>query len=716
MKYNIMKNILKKFSKIILILLIINICLSTQSNYVNAENNKVRVGYSNISGFTEVENGIYTGFGFEYLREIAKYTGWEYEFIEMNLNEMMTKLKNGEIDIAGAMLKNESTMELYDFPEHSSGVTYTTLVTLKDNNNIDVSNYETVEGIKVGYFENSKTKLENFKTFCENKGFNNIELIPYAAKTGNELDEALKNKEVDAIITGDLLVGDEKKVVARFGGTPYYFATTKGNTEIISGLNNAIFKIKDKDPSYDQVLYSKYFETFNSDIVSLTEEEKNYINNIDVVKAIYIGNNIPLQYYNEKTKEPDGMYIDLFNLIMERIGIEVELIQADNYEEAYNMISNKEADLIISVPDVYLVEKENDLFLTQSYLDLYTVEVRNKNIKSDKEIIALARGYGYYQYYKYYGANDNTEIKYYKTIEECLDAVEKGEATMTNGISYSMLNYIASDYYSNLMVLYREEQIDSSIAFAKPVDKNLINIINKAIDTLSTEDINNIVYENTSNIHHKITIKQLIIENSTLFMGIAVLIAILIFIVVMRKFKELKKAKKLLLKKAQLDALTGMYNREAGEILVKEYLTLKPRNLYSAFAIIDIDCFKQVNDRLGHQIGDDVLKEFALVLKEIFAFKDIICRLGGDEFVVFMKDIHEDDIDIIRERLQVLCKTMNKEIEHNNLKQKISLSIGCVITNKHTDFNDLYKQADEILYKVKQNGKNGFKIKNDFNI
>ena len=68
---------------------------------------------------------------------------------------MINKLKDGEIDIAGAMFKNEETMELYDFPEYNSGATYTTLVTLKDNNSINISNYQTLEGIKVGYFETS---------------------------------------------------------------------------------------------------------------------------------------------------------------------------------------------------------------------------------------------------------------------------------------------------------------------------------------------------------------------------------------------------------------------------------------------------------------------------------------------------------------------------------------------------------------------------------
>ena len=706
MKYN---RKLKKFIKVILILSIINICLSVQSNYANAEtNDKIKVGYSIVSGFTEVKDGIYSGFSFEYLREIAKYTGWEYEFIEMSLNDVITKLRDGEIDIAGGMLKNEQTMELYDFPEYNTGATYTTLATLKDNNSIDISNSETLDGIKVGYYETGKVRLENFNKFCRVNGIENVQLVPYSYENKNSLEEALNNKEIDAIITGDLLLDNEKKVIVKFGAVPYYFATTKGNSEIISELNKAISKIKEKDSDYEQVLYSKYFKTFNSKVISLTKEEEEYINNIGVLKAIYVDNNIPVQYYNNKTNEADGIYIDLVSLIMKRAGIKFELIKTDTYEEAYNMLKNKEADLIVAVPDVYSIEKGNNLFLTQSYINVDVVKVKNKNIKTDKEIVALVKGYGYSE------LDGNDEVKYYKTLEECLEAIETGKATITSYNNYSISNYLAAKYYSKLAVLYQEEQVNATIGFAKPIDKKLINVINKAINTLSSEEINNIIYDNTSNIHHKITLKQLFIENTTLFILIAIVVIIAISIIIIYRFRKLQESKKLLLKKSQIDALTGIYNREVGEELVKEYLNTKPLNLYSAFAIIDIDYFKQVNDRLGHQIGDDVLKEFALILKKVFAFKDIICRLGGDEFVVFMKDIEKVDIDVIRERLEVLCKTMNKDIEYNNIKQEISLSIGCVITNKNTDFKGLYKQADNMLYKVKHNGKNGFKIKNDF--
>lgn len=706
MKYK--RKIFKSFFKSIFILGIINVFLIIQSNYAYAKTNKIKVGYTIISGFSEVKDGEYSGFLFDYLREISKYTGWEYEFIEFNDDEIYSELKSGKIDIIGAVKKNEETMNLYDFPEYNSGASYTTLVTLKDNDSIYMSNFKTLNEIKVGYFEEEKDKLKNFNEFYEANGFKNVELISYSSEDKYALKEALINKEVDAIITDDLSLDREMKVIVKFSPEPYYFATTKGNDEIIADLNKAISRIKEKDSDYGHTLYSKYFNSFNSKVINLTKEEEEYVSNIETLKGIYIDNNMPVQYYNNKTNEANGIYIDLVSLIMKRVNINFELIKASNYEEAYSMIKNREADFILALPDKYLVEKEHNLFLTQSYIDIDLVKVKNiKSTQGDNEVGALVKGYRY---------NDlNSEnVKYYETIEECLDAIDKGEATVTSFNSYSILNYISSNYYPNLAVLYQEKQVGVSMGFVKPIDKTLINIINKSIDNLSNEEVNNIIYDNSTNIHHKITLRQIIIENTEEFISTSIVTVILIFIITIYKIKKLKQSKELLLKKAQTDALTGAYNRETGEILIREYLKTNPKNLYSAFAIIDVDNFKLVNDRLGHQIGDNVLKEFASILKNIFTFKDIICRLGGDEFIIFMKDIEKFDFDIIRDRLEALCKTMNKDIEDNNIKQKISLSIGCVITNKYTNFKEVYKKADEMLYEVKHSGKNGFKIKNDF--
>ena len=142
-----------------------------------------------------------------------------------------------------------------------------------------------------------------------------------------------------------------------------------------------------------------------------------------------------------------------------------------------------------------------------------------------------------------------------------------------------------------------------------------------------------------------------------------------------------------------------------------EYLECKNPALYSAFLIIDIDHFKQVNDRLGHQIGDEVLIEFSQLLKRFFSYDDIILRLGGDEFVILMTELDLMNLQVVDEKLQELCQIMNKEVRKESHSQKISLSIGAVVTNQKYQFNELYHEADQALYEVKRQGRNGFKIK-----
>ena len=188
-------------------------------------------------------------------------------------------------------------------------------------------------------------------------------------------------------------------------------------------------------------------------------------------------------------------------------------------------------------------------------------------------------------------------------------------------------------------------------------------------------------------------------------------INIIIYIIVKLRFDKIKKSKAVLFRKTQIDCLTGIYNREACKTEINNYLDTKDLSLYGVFIIIDIDYFKQVNDNLGHKIGDDVLIEFSKLLEQSFRDEDIVCRMGGDEFIVFMKDITESNLDKIDEKLGNLCTLMNKEVTYNGKRQKISISIGAVALKKDIDFEKLYQIADEMLYKTKSNGKNGFSIK-----
>lgn len=702
-----------KFSIFILISTIIFILLSIEIKLVNAEERTtIKVGYPIVEGFTDIKNGSYTGYAFDYLFEISKYTGWKLEFIEMPLSEALDKLKSGEIDIVSGMIKNEKTAELFDFPEENSGYTYSTLATLQSNTNISRSDYTTLNGIKIGYFKNSLSKLSKLDEFFKSNNITDITYIQYDSNNDNILINALKNKEVDAIVTGDLLIEDNLKVLTRFDSSPYYFATTKGKTDIVNELNKAIYNLIESSPDFTLNLYNKYFESKMDISVLFTEKEKDYLAKFPSLKAIYIDNFQPIQYYDKTTNMPSGIFIDIFKLIVEKSGIKFEYIKANNYSEAFNLLNEIENSIIIGVPSNYDLGKKNSILFTKSYIDVNILKVYSKKSLNDnsEKILALPFGYGYTDF------NEGYKVKYYDTIKDCLDAVEKNEASATYGNYYTISSYMATEYYPNLSIISDTHSTSISLGLSSNADKILLDIFNKVILSINDEDIQNLTYNNINNSKYNVSIKGFFFSNLylciTVISIIFIIIVSLIGISIKLKFNTLNRTKELLISKSQIDPLTGILNRSAGKELINSYFE-NFNNLYYGFVILDIDYFKQINDTFGHTIGDEVLKEFSNLLEQFFAHDDIISRLGGDEFIVFMKDIKKDEcFEVVSKRLSELCNLMDKELTYNGTTQKISISVGAVINNKASSFNKLYEKSDKLLYKVKRNGRNGFEISN----
>ena len=161
-------------------------------------------------------------------------------------------------------------------------------------------------------------------------------------------------------------------------------------------------------------------------------------------------------------------------------------------------------------------------------------------------------------------------------------------------------------------------------------------------------------------------------------------------------------------KDAVTDYLTGVYNRFG---LEKEFNSALPMIGYSisAFILLDLDNFKNVNDLLGHVTGDKAIKKAATILKQNFRNSDLVGRLGGDEFVIFMKNIKNEDI--IPNFMKRLLKSLNLEFTDGVNTVEIAASIGISLFPKHgKTFDELYKNADKALYAVKNNAKNGCAI------
>lgn len=679
-----------------------------------AKDNTINVGFSEVDGFSKFIDGKYTGYLYEYLMEISKFTGWKYNFIECTPDEITTKLMSGEIDLAGAMLKNDFTETLFDFPEYDIGASYYTISVLKNNTTIVETDFKTLNNITVGVVEGSSA-IDKFYKFCENNNIKNIKIIEYDKNSDNLLHTALKNKEIDAILAKDLLLSKDERVVTKFASRPYYLATTKGNDAIIKELNYSISQIRQISPNYSISLYNKYFQVEDNYNLSLTYDEIEFLKNIKKIKAVYVNNFAPLQNWNSKNKKPEGISIDIANIISKKLNIDIELQVVDSFEEALNFIKEHKADILIGIPNNYSFMDEYNLYMTKSYISSPIFKIENKltvNADEYNKILALPKKYLYDLDISIENI-DSSKIIYYDNIEDCINAVNKGTADYTYGDLYSVESNTREKYYKNISVIYKNKlNNDLCIGLSNNNDVLLLRIINKIINSISAEELNTIVYKNTLYTKNKITLQSFIysnyIEVMIFIISILVITSLSTYIIMKIRLQNKNKQNSLLKEKSETDSLTGIFNRGACKELISNYIENKSNDLYGAFFIIDIDNFKGVNDNLGHKIGDDVLKDLSDNLKRLFRKSDIVGRWGGDEFIVFMKDLDFSNLHVASKIATNLCNTMNKTVTYNDISQNISLSIGIVFTKDNINFTELYQKADEILYTVKENGKNGF--------
>ncbi len=167
--------------------------------------------------------------------------------------------------------------------------------------------------------------------------------------------------------------------------------------------------------------------------------------------------------------------------------------------------------------------------------------------------------------------------------------------------------------------------------------------------------------------------------------------------------------------KAEIDLLTGVFNRGATEQLVMQLLKEEQREKSGrihAFMELDLDNFKAVNDHLGHAYGDLVLSETAEKLKNMFKGRDIVGRFGGDEFIIFMYDI--EDIRNAGILAGKLCRMIQKTYPCAEGDIDVTASIGIAICQSDVmEYEKLFDIADRALYATKNNGKNGYTIYTD---
>jgi diguanylate cyclase (GGDEF)-like protein len=155
------------------------------------------------------------------------------------------------------------------------------------------------------------------------------------------------------------------------------------------------------------------------------------------------------------------------------------------------------------------------------------------------------------------------------------------------------------------------------------------------------------------------------------------------------------------------DELTGLYNRRGLNSFASQEMKIAKRlkmRLHLLFA--DVDGFKNINDTLGHTVGDEALVDVANILKDTFRESDVIARIGGDEFVVLALETSPAGAETIGMRLR---RAIDDFVAEHSRPYEISVSMGIAHFDPDSpaELDELVQQADRMMYRHKQNKQNG---------
>ena len=183
--------------------------------------------------------------------------------------------------------------------------------------------------------------------------------------------------------------------------------------------------------------------------------------------------------------------------------------------------------------------------------------------------------------------------------------------------------------------------------------------------------------------------------------------------VLLSKMRQLAIAHTELMTVAATDSLTSLLNRRAFTEMVDGYMKRVEEaektaaggaTGVGALLVIDVDHFKAVNDRFGHDRGDEALKLIAGTIRSAVRDTDLVGRLGGEEFCVFIPGQSPESASATAERIR--RAVAEAEFAPGGARHGLSVSVGGVAFDHSYPFSDLYRRADERLYAAKHNGRN----------
>ncbi|MBR5579005.1 MAG: EAL domain-containing protein [Lachnospiraceae bacterium] len=706
---------------ILVFLLILPVCtvkagenFSVANNY---EKERVLVGWYERDGYFERNaDGSFSGLGYDYLKAIASYTGWEYEFVEGTRAECMTWLARGQIDLMSPINENQE-LPAIKLATEMIGEDYGYLYKKNNNHSLKYEDFSNFNKATVGVI--NYADLENgLKKYYREHDFEFYKVETY--ETMEELKTAMANGEIDLILTDSYVNVENMKVVGRFSNHRITFASKKD--KIIRQINWAMGRMQLNNPEFILDLRETHFSEGSQNNLEYTMEEVTFLEKDRFLNVSLSKNQYPVSYRVNNDNSYKGIAIELLERIQYQTGLEFHIFYEDTYRQAKEKMDNNKENIhvlaggIISKQQISAFRGEAVGIGTDkrkynvSFYDVRLGIVGGKDKDPENRLTAAIPEYVAVSLSTLREIYPHYEFKVYENGEQCMRAVLNKNADVAIFTDVGIQELMVYDIYKDMQVLQYVPGNFVSVFTILTEDKVLVDIFNKALQNIPTEVKQTIVNDNIYHLAMRTVGIEELWQQYRDFIIIAA--AIVAGILVYRKYLREKKAKE----KAYNDGVADVSTLEKLKLDMTPILETKDKEHYYVIAI-DIDKFKVINDLYGYHMGDKTIAFLGKILKDGLTAKDFIARSTADNFVIIKKSKSAEKIqDYLNHSYQLLDDIIAEKEVHYRLILKAGIykiserdkNLSSIIDKAHLAKHNIQQifESSYMFYNEKMRKKN----------
>ncbi len=673
-----------------------------------------------------VEDGVYKGAAKDYLDEIAAISGIEFNVVTgYTWSELMGLLRDQEIDMVPMMYWTAHRGREFNLTNPYITVRH---YVFTNGNRPDINDFGDLYGktmaIPAGY-----AHIEYLNRHHPDIRITEVPSILDAmdAVLIGKADAIIENTASMAYYTSHhSILGLAPAFPVRFEVDNVHMAVRKDWPLLRDILQKALDQISAESTTLIMAKWTgseAAAKTFLTSKAEFSSTENAYLRNRGQLTACLNTNRMPLESFRGMNHE--GMTADYLAVLADTLKVPVAVSVSQTWAEVRQQLAAGKCDLVTLA--VATESARDGLILSSPYIDerlALATTMRQGFYESLADLTNTNIGFvtGYIDVDHLRAKFPGIEFIGFPALHDGLEAVSDGEIFGFLDYVPTLSNAIRSDYERELKI--SGDFADESRGFSFAVrgsEPLLASIIHKTVAALPDAL--------RQNIHRKWVAVYVDKEADYSLLVRTSVAATLVLLFLLYRYLQVRKHRKeaqianmrledinsrleqeadSALHMAHHDPLTGLPNR-AKLIADLDHLTKMCRRTGSKLAVmfLDLDRFKPVNDTLGHEVGDKLLRAVAERMQGLLRETDTLCRIGGDEFVIILEAISADNSPSVVAGKVVAAIAEPFPIDEHSVSIGTSIGIA-MFPDDADDLQDLLKNADSAMYSAKENGRNGY--------